>query len=124
VAEEDFTRIDAAAVAGLQNLRRAGAGNLYTEVVELFRASSTGAIDDLKRAMQCDDLTAARAVCHKLAASTANVGAVSFARAIRLLERRCAAGDRAGALILSEKLIAAHPALIGELLRFQQRASA
>jgi CheY-like chemotaxis protein len=122
--EEALTRVDAATVAGLQNLRRAGSGNLYSEVVDLFRASSTAAIADLKLALQCDDLAAARAVCHKLAAGAANVGAVSFARDIRQLERLCAAGDRARALILSNRLFAAHPALIEELLRFQQRASA
>lgn len=122
--EEALIRIDAATVAGLQNLRRAGAGNLYSEVVDLFRASSTAAIAELKLALQGDDLAAAHAVCHKLAASAANVGAVAFARDIRLLGRLCAAGDRVRAPVLANRLFAAHPALIEELLRFQQRASA
>jgi signal transduction histidine kinase/ligand-binding sensor domain-containing protein/CheY-like chemotaxis protein len=121
---EALTRVDAAAVAGLQNLRRSGAADLYSELVDLFRASSTAAIAALKSALQCGDLTAAGAVCHKLAASTANVGALSFARDVRLLERLCETGDRAGALLLADRLIAAHPALIEELMHFQRRASA
>jgi signal transduction histidine kinase/ligand-binding sensor domain-containing protein/CheY-like chemotaxis protein/HPt (histidine-containing phosphotransfer) domain-containing protein len=119
-----LTDIDPAAVARLQSLRRSGSANLYSEIVDLFRSSSTAAIAELESALQCDDLAAARAVCHKLAASTANVGALAFARDARLLERLCATGDRVRALPLSERLIATHPALIEELMRFQQRAIA
>ncbi len=119
-----LSHIDPAAVARLQSLRRSGTANLYSELVDLFRSSSTAAIAELEAALRCDDLAAARAVCHKLAASTANVGALSFARDLRQLERLCTAGDLAAALILSQRLSAAHPALLEELLRFQHRASA
>jgi signal transduction histidine kinase/CheY-like chemotaxis protein/HPt (histidine-containing phosphotransfer) domain-containing protein len=119
-----LTRIDAAAVAGLQNLRRGGPADLYSELIDLYRASSTAAIGELKSALHGGDLTSASAVCHKLAASTANVGALSFAGDLRRLERLCGMGDRHRALNLGDKLMAAHPGLIEELMRFQQRASA
>jgi CheY-like chemotaxis protein len=121
---EVLTRVDAAAVAGLQNLRGAGRVDLYTELVGLFQAASQHAVAQLESALRANDLPVARAVCHKFASSAANVGALLFARDLRLLDKFCEQGDLARARQLFATLVAALPALIDELLRHQTRQSA
>jgi signal transduction histidine kinase/ligand-binding sensor domain-containing protein/CheY-like chemotaxis protein/HPt (histidine-containing phosphotransfer) domain-containing protein len=121
---EVLTRVDATAVAGLQNLRGAGRVDLYSELVDLFQAASGDAVAQLESALRTDDLSAARAVCHKFASSAANVGAMAFARDLRRLDKLCEQGDHAAARQLCATLVAALPALIEELLRRQLRQSA
>jgi signal transduction histidine kinase/ligand-binding sensor domain-containing protein/CheY-like chemotaxis protein/HPt (histidine-containing phosphotransfer) domain-containing protein len=116
--------VDATAVAGLRNLRAGAHVDLYSKLVDLFRAGSTDAIVQLESALQADDLKGASGVCHKLASSAANVGALAFARDVRRLEKICDDGDRPRAQRLCERLAAAHPALLAELTRLQLRASA
>jgi signal transduction histidine kinase/ligand-binding sensor domain-containing protein/CheY-like chemotaxis protein/HPt (histidine-containing phosphotransfer) domain-containing protein len=116
--------VDATAVAGLRNLRAGANADLYSKLVDLFRAGSTDAIAQLESALEADDLKGASAVCHKLASSAANVGALAFARDVRRLEKICDEGDKARAQRLCERLAAAHPALLAELTRLQLRASA
>jgi signal transduction histidine kinase/ligand-binding sensor domain-containing protein/HPt (histidine-containing phosphotransfer) domain-containing protein/ActR/RegA family two-component response regulator len=116
--------VDATAVAGLRNLRAGGHVDLYSKLVDLFRAGSTDAIVQLESALEADDLKGASGVCHKLASSAANVGALAFARDVRRLEKICDEGDRPRAQRLCERLAAAHPALLAELTRLQLRASA
>jgi signal transduction histidine kinase/CheY-like chemotaxis protein len=123
-AAQVLTRVDAAAVAGLQNLRGAGRVDLYTELVDLFQAASAEAVAQLESALRANDLAAARAVCHKFASSAANVGALAFARDLRLLDKICEQGDHARAHRLCATLVEALPALIDELLRRQIRQSA
>jgi signal transduction histidine kinase/ligand-binding sensor domain-containing protein/CheY-like chemotaxis protein/HPt (histidine-containing phosphotransfer) domain-containing protein len=117
-------RVDAAVVAGLRNLRGSGRVDLYAELVDLFQAASRDAVAQLESALQADDLLAARAVCHKFASSAANVGALEYARDVRLLDKILQQGDRARARQLCASLVAALPALIDELLRRQSRESA
>jgi signal transduction histidine kinase/ligand-binding sensor domain-containing protein/CheY-like chemotaxis protein/HPt (histidine-containing phosphotransfer) domain-containing protein len=116
--------VDATAVAGLRNLRAGAHVDLYSKLVDLFRAGSTDAIVQLESALEADDLKGASGVCHKLASSAANVGALAFARDVRRLEKICDEGDRPRAQRLCERLAAAHPALLAELTRLQLRASA
>jgi signal transduction histidine kinase/ligand-binding sensor domain-containing protein/CheY-like chemotaxis protein/HPt (histidine-containing phosphotransfer) domain-containing protein len=116
--------VDATAVAGLRNLGAGGRADLYSKLVDLFRAGSTDAIAQLGSALEADDLKGASAVCHKLASSAGNVGALAFARDVRRLEKICDEGDKARAQRLCERLAAAHPALLAELTRLQLRASA
>jgi CheY-like chemotaxis protein/HPt (histidine-containing phosphotransfer) domain-containing protein len=116
--------VDATAVAGLRNLRAGAHVDLYSKLVDLFRAGSTDAIAQLESALEADDLKGASGVCHKLASSAANVGALAFARDVRRLEKICDGGDRPRAQRLCERLAAAHPALLAELTRLQLRASA
>jgi CheY-like chemotaxis protein len=123
-AAQVLTRVDAAAVAGLQNLRGAGRVDLYTELVDLFQAASAEAVAQLESALRANDLAAARAVCHKFASSAANVGALAFARDLRLLDKICEQGDHARAHRLCATLVEALPALIDELQRRQIRQSA
>jgi HPt (histidine-containing phosphotransfer) domain-containing protein len=116
--------VDAAAVAGLRNLRTGGHTDLYSKLVDLFRAGSTDAVAQIKAALDAQDLRAAGGVCHKLASSAANVGALAFARDVRRLETICDEGDKPRARHLCDRLAAAHPALLQELIRLQLRASA
>ena len=116
--------VDATAVAALRNLRAGAHADLYSKLVDLFRAGSIDAIGQLESALQADDLKGASAVCHKLASSAANVGALAFARDVRRLEKICDDGDKARAHRLCERLATAHPALLAELTRLQLRASA
>jgi signal transduction histidine kinase/ligand-binding sensor domain-containing protein/DNA-binding NarL/FixJ family response regulator len=123
-AMEGLTCVDETAVARLKSLRGSGHDDLYEDLVELYRAASPDALARLKSALQAGDFTIAGAVCHKLAASSANVGAHAFARAVRLLERSCEAGDGARARRLLDQLLAAHPELLEELSRSHRRMSA
>jgi CheY-like chemotaxis protein len=119
-----LSSVDAAAVARLRNLRGAGQGDLYSKLVDLFRAGSSNSLQQLQAALEAGDLRAAGAVCHKLASSAANVGALSFAKDVRQLEQVCIAGDAARAQSLCDRLCAAQPALIEELLSLRLRATA
>src|SRR6185437_8576318 len=98
--------------------------DLYSRLVALFRAGSAAALGELQAALQGGDLRAARATCHKLKSSAANVGAVAFSEDVRRLEKLCAGGDLAGAWSALERLRSAHPALISELTALERRESA
>jgi len=117
------SHVDAAAAARLRGLR-GGQSDLYTKLVDLFHSSSSEALTQLQTALQSSDLKAAAAVCHKLASSAANVGALVFAKEVRQLEQTCAAGDVAAVQPLLDALRAAHPSLIRELLELKLRATA
>jgi two-component system sensor histidine kinase/response regulator len=111
-------------VTRLRAARAPGRADLYSKLVELFRTGSSEALIQLDAALGVGDLAAARAICHKLKSSAANVGAMAFSQDVRQLEQRCSAGDKAGAKKLYERLQAAHPALIGELMALRMRESA
>ncbi len=119
-----LSTVDGAVVARLRTARAPGRSDLYSKLVDLFRAGSTGALAELGAALERGDLSAARAVCHKLKSSAANVGAAAFSHDVRRLEQLCAAGDCAAANELHGRLKAAHPALIAQLetLRFEEIA--
>jgi signal transduction histidine kinase/ligand-binding sensor domain-containing protein/CheY-like chemotaxis protein/HPt (histidine-containing phosphotransfer) domain-containing protein len=119
-----LSSVDAAAVARLRNLRGGGHGDLYSKLVDLFQTGSSDSLKQLQAALEAENLKAAGAVCHKLASSAANVGALSFAKDVRQLEQLCVAGDSVGARSLYDRLSAAQPALIDELLSLRLRASA
>lgn len=121
---ESLSHVDSETVARLRRSRTSGRPDLYSRLIELFRASSTAALDELDMALRNTDLTAARAICHKLKSSAANVGALEFSRDVRSLEQLCATGDSAAARNLFEHLRAAHPALIAELMTLYLRESA
>jgi CheY-like chemotaxis protein len=116
--------IDGATVTGLKSLRSAGQGDLYARLVELFQTTSTQAIVEIAAALGADDFEAARAVCHKLASSAANVGALAFSRHVRQLEQLCEERDRVRAGRLFDAVRTAHPRLIEELTLRKFRESA
>jgi signal transduction histidine kinase/ligand-binding sensor domain-containing protein/CheY-like chemotaxis protein/HPt (histidine-containing phosphotransfer) domain-containing protein len=116
--------VDPAAVASLRNLRPGKHVDLYSKLVDLFRAASIKSLAELRGALAIDDLKAAADVCHKLASSAANVGALVFAKDVRLLGQICIAGDVVAAQQLHADLETAHPALLEELMRLQFRESA
>jgi len=118
---EDLSKIDQATVVRLRGTGAAGRTNLYVRLVELFRAGSTTALSELQSALRSGDLAAARAICHKLKSSAANVGAIAFSEDVRRLEQLCAAGDGAAAWSVFERLHSAHPALISEMAGFERR---
>jgi two-component system sensor histidine kinase BarA len=116
--------VDADVVEGLRRLRAGGPHDLYSKLVDLFQVGSTQTLQQLAVALQKSDWVAAAALCHKLAPSAANVGAMAFARDVRALERLCIAGETGEARQLYGHLAAAHPALIEALLNQRLRASA
>jgi signal transduction histidine kinase/ligand-binding sensor domain-containing protein/CheY-like chemotaxis protein/HPt (histidine-containing phosphotransfer) domain-containing protein len=116
--------VDATAVAGLRKVRSGGPVDLYSKLVELFKVGSAAAIAQLDAALLVEDLKTAGAVCHKLASSAANVGALAFAADVRRLENICGGGDVQSARSLGRRLAAALPALMEELARLQLRESA
>ena len=119
-----LSSVDATAVAGLRNLRAGGHADLYSKLVDLFRASSVGAMAQLQAALEADDLGAASGICHKLSSSAANVGALIFARDVRQLEKRCDEGEKARAQRLCDRLVAAHTGLLEQLMQHRLRESA
>lgn len=122
---EDLSKLDKATVVQLRGVAAPGRRtDLYTRLSELFRTGSSTALGELQSALHGGDLTAARATCHKLKSSAANVGAMAFSEDVRRLEKLCAAGDSAGAWSALERLRAAHPALISELTALERKESA
>ncbi|HEY4366790.1 MAG TPA: two-component regulator propeller domain-containing protein [Steroidobacteraceae bacterium] len=116
--------IDAAAVSTLRKMRSDKHSDLYSKLVGLFRSGSTDSLAQLHTAFSAGDLPASAAICHKLSASAANVGALEYAKQIRRLEQLCIAGDQAKAGELHDTLQAAHAPLIDALLGLILRASA
>jgi len=125
-ADEALASVDAQAVASLRNLRPGKQVDLYSKLVELFRVGSIESMTQLREALASNDFKRADAVCHKLASSAANVGALVFAREVRRLGQLCASAsaDAAAAAPLHQALQAAHPALLEQLMRRQLRESA
>jgi signal transduction histidine kinase/CheY-like chemotaxis protein/HPt (histidine-containing phosphotransfer) domain-containing protein len=121
---EDLSKLDQATLARLCGTGARGRSNLYARLVELFHAGSTTALEELQAALRRGDLAAARATCHKLKSSAANVGALAFSEDVRRLEQLCAAGDVTAAWGAFERLRSAHPALIAELMGVERRESA
>ena len=110
-------QVDTATVIALKNLRAAGQPDLYSRLVGLFETGSTQMMTELDSALPRGDLAGASAACHKLAASAANVGALTFARQARTLEELCKQQDGTRAAELFAVMRAAHPTLIDELSR-------
>jgi signal transduction histidine kinase/ligand-binding sensor domain-containing protein/CheY-like chemotaxis protein/HPt (histidine-containing phosphotransfer) domain-containing protein len=111
------SQVDMATVTALKNLRAAGQPDLYSRLVGLFETGSTQAMSEIDSALAADDLAAASAACHKLAASAANVGALTFAHQARALEELCKQRNQTRAAPLFAAMRAAHPPLIDELSR-------
>lgn len=107
--------VDANAVAALQEGHLGRQAGLYSKLVELFRSSSTQSLADLQAAIERGDLTAAAAVCHKLASAAANVGAAAYAQQVKELERHCHAGETDSARELCRVLHEAHGPLLETL---------
>jgi len=121
---EDLAKLDQATVVRLRGSGAPGRPNLYAKLVGLFRTGSTSALEEIHTALRDGDLAAARATCHKLKSSAANVGALAFAEDVRRLEQLCAAGNATAAWSAFERLRSAHPALIAELTSCERRESA
>jgi signal transduction histidine kinase/ligand-binding sensor domain-containing protein/CheY-like chemotaxis protein/HPt (histidine-containing phosphotransfer) domain-containing protein len=119
----ELSKLDGATVTRLRGASP-GRSNLYGRLVELFRAGSTTALDELQAALRDGDLGAARAICHKLKASAANVGAMAFSEDVRRLEQLCEGGESSELRSALERLRSAHPALVSELAAAQRRESA
>jgi CheY-like chemotaxis protein/HPt (histidine-containing phosphotransfer) domain-containing protein len=118
---EDLAKVDKATVVRLRGSGARGRTSLYARLVELFRVGSTAAIDELDAALRRGDLAAARATCHKLKSSAANVGAIAFSEDVRRLEQLCAGAAAPAAWSAFERLRSAHPALLAELTGLEQR---
>ena len=121
---EDLSKVDQATVVRLRGSGAPGRADLYARLVELFRAGSSSALGELQAAIRGGDFSAARATCHKLKSSAANVGAIAFSEDVRRLEQLCASGDATAAWSAFERLRSAHPALIRELTGLERRESA
>jgi len=96
-------------------IRGVGSADLYSRLVDLFRTGSAEALAQLRAALETSAFQPARAVCHRLKSSAANVGALAFSREVGLLEQQCVAGDLGRARALLEGLQAAHSGLMRQL---------
>jgi CheY-like chemotaxis protein/HPt (histidine-containing phosphotransfer) domain-containing protein len=119
-----LSSVDPTAVSALRNLRAGKHADLYSKLVDLFRLGSLKSLAELHGALATGDLKTAGSVCHKLASSAANVGALAFAKEVRRLGALCTEGNVAGAEELKGGLETAHPMLMDVLMRVQLRESA
>jgi len=119
-----LSSVDPTAVSALRNLRAGRHADLYSKLVDLFQVGSLKSLTELRGALAAGDLKTAGSVCHKLASSAANVGALEFAKEVRRLGTMCSEGNAAGAGELTGGLEAAHPMLMDVLMRVQVRESA
>jgi CheY-like chemotaxis protein/HPt (histidine-containing phosphotransfer) domain-containing protein len=123
-SRDSLLSVDPTAVSAVRNLRAGKHADLYTKLVDLFRVGSAKSLTELHGALAAGDLKAAGSVCHKLASSAANVGALAFANEVRRLGTMCSEGNAAGAEELTGGLEAAHPMLMDVLMHVQLRESA
>lgn len=121
---DSLASVDAAAVASLRKLRAGGHTDLYSKLVELFKTGSVESLGQLSDAMSARDMKAAAGVCHKLASSASNVGALAYGKELRRLEQLCIAGDQEEAAKLHAAIQAAHTPLMDALLGLTLKASA
>jgi HPt (histidine-containing phosphotransfer) domain-containing protein len=89
-----------------------------------IRNSWICSLTELRSAVAAGDLKTAGSVCHKLASSAANVGALAFAKEVRRLGNMCGEDNLAGAEELTGSLETAHPMLVDALMRLQLRETA
>ena len=110
-----LSKLDPTVVSELRRISARGSADLYTRLADLFRTGCADALRDLRVCLEGSAFQPARAICHRLKSSAANVGALGFSRQVGQLERACVAGDiaRAGQLLTS--LQAAHASLLAEL---------
>jgi CheY-like chemotaxis protein len=123
-AQDPFLAIDAGTIGALRKLRADKHADLYSKLVGLFAKGSTEALAQLNEALEANDLTAAAAICHKLASSAANVGALAYGKQVRRLEQACSAGERDTVKQVSAALRTAHAPLLQALQAMTLRASA
>ena len=98
--------------------------SVYAQLVRLFEASLQKGLDELRSALQSNNLQAAAATAHRLKASAANVGASGLASAVRLLEQQCQSGDARRAQQLLEQFVAAQPGILEQLASLTLEKSA
>ncbi len=110
-----LSKVDPAVVAELRGIAAPGSGDLYGRLVELFRNRTPDALLQLRAALVASAFHPARAICHKLKSSAANVGALAFSREVSELEDLCVQGDSAQAQEVLAELEAAYCALVEEL---------
>jgi CheY-like chemotaxis protein/HPt (histidine-containing phosphotransfer) domain-containing protein len=123
-SRDSLSLVDPSAVSTLRNLRAGKHADLYSKLVDLFRVGSAKALTELRGALAAGDLKTAGSVCHKLASSAANVGALAFAKEVRRLGNMCGEDNLAGAEELTGSLETAHPMLMDALMRLQLRETA
>jgi two-component system sensor histidine kinase/response regulator len=121
---DSLTSVDAAAVSTLRKIRGGQQPDLYSRLVTLYQAASASSLARLRAAIDNDDFNTAASICHKFAASAANVGALAYSKRLRELEKLCRDGIEQSARELHETLQAAHPALLESMLSLTPRATA
>ena len=120
----ELSAIDPKTVASLRNLRTGSSEDLYAKLVVLFESGSAESLAALDLALARAEAPAAAALCHKLKASAANVGALAFSRELGLLEKACDAANMTEAQRLHARVRSAYPAVLSELCTLTLRASA
>lgn len=116
--------VDPAIAHRLHAVVAKGAASLYARLTELFCSISPAELERLNGALACGDLATAGAICHRLRASSGNLGALAFSCAVGELEERCQAGDLEGALAINMRVTRAHPYLLAAIRANLLRASA
>jgi HPt (histidine-containing phosphotransfer) domain-containing protein len=102
-------------IAGIRALSRPGQVSLFARLVDLFAASSSRQLEQLRAALSRGDLTAAAAACHALKGGAGNVGAAGVAAIAGRLRQACSVADRPAIDTLLRELEHLHPAALAAL---------
>lgn len=89
------THVDRTAWANITALQRPGHPNLLHKTIGLYLASSQTQVDDIRHALQTEDLQAMLAAAHTLKSSSAMLGATRLAELAGQIETGCRSGQEA-----------------------------
>ena len=118
-ARED-SPLDRQLLAQIQDLDASGTGEVFRELLELFRTHSRDQLVDLREAAAAGDGAAMKRIAHRLKGSASNIGAVAMAALCGKLEARAADDNVSAATVvrgIEAEFNRAEEALIAEARR-------
>jgi CheY-like chemotaxis protein len=123
-AEHDVrspTDIDAAVLDRYRAGRGKARSPLLAELIDDYAADIPGQLDRLREDAARPDAAALRETAHRVAGTSASIGAVGIASLASSMERLAAVGDVGGAAAVLERLVAAWPVVRAALVRERGR---
>ena len=105
---EQWPRLDMDSIAQIRDLETVRPG-LLAKLAASFESSGPQLLEQIRGALDCGDLAAARVAAHTLKGTAAGLGALRLSECARRLEQACAgddpgAGARAGAQAVAGEL--------------------
>ena len=76
----DYNPLDQSVLQGLRELQEEGEPDFLTELIDIFLEDSAGLVQELKDAINAQDLSRVRQAAHTLKGSSGNLGANAFSK--------------------------------------------